>query len=133
MPVQMELMRVVVSEMPDQQAIFLREVNGARKFPILIGQFEAQAINRRLLEEPPFRPMTHQLLINIVGQLGGVFEEIHLTEMKEHTYYAALQIRVGETVHRIDCRPSDAVAIAVHHAPILPIFVDESILDEVCG
>ncbi|MBL8810356.1 MAG: bifunctional nuclease family protein [Planctomycetaceae bacterium] len=133
MPVQMELKRVVVSEMPDQQAIFLREVNGTREFPILIGQFEAQAINRRLLEEPPFRPMTHQLLINIVEQLGGVFEEIHITEMKEHTYYAALQVRIGDSVQKIDCRPSDAVAIAVHHSPILPIYVDESVLDEVCG
>jgi bifunctional DNase/RNase len=130
-PVQMELSRVIVSELNDQQAIYLREVGGTRTFPILIGQFEAQIINRRLLEEPPFRPMTHQLLRNVVETLGGKIEEVVVTEMKEHTYYAILKVRVGETVHEIDCRPSDAVAIAVHHSPVLPIFVAEDVLSEV--
>jgi bifunctional DNase/RNase len=127
----MELTRVIVSELNDQQAIYLREVGGTRTFPILIGQFEAQTINRRLLEEVPFRPMTHQLLINIVETLGGRIEEVVVTEMKEHTYYAVLKVRVGETVHEIDCRPSDAIAIAVHHTPVLPIFVSEEVLSEV--
>ena len=131
MPVQMELSRVIVSELNDQQAIYLREVGGTRMFPILIGQFEAQIINRRLLEEPPFRPMTHQLLSNVVETLGGTIEEVVITEMKEHTYYAVLKVRVGEIVHEIDCRPSDAVAIAVHHSPVLPIFVAEKVLSEV--
>lgn len=131
MPVKMELTRVIVSELNDQQAIYLREVGGTRMFPILIGQFEAQTINRRLLEEPPFRPMTHQLLKNVVETLGGRIEEVVVTEMKEHTYYAVLKVRVGEIVHEIDCRPSDAVAIAVHHSPVLPIFVAEEVLSEV--
>jgi bifunctional DNase/RNase len=127
----MELTRVIVSELNDQQAIYLREVGGTRTFPILIGQFEAQTINRRLLEEAPFRPMTHQLLINIVETLGGRIEEVCVTEMKEHTYYAVLKVRVGDTLHEIDCRPSDAIAIAVHHTPVLPIFVAEEVLSEV--
>lgn len=133
MPVQMELSRVIVSELNDQQAIYLREVNGNRVFPILIGAFEVQIINRRLLEEPPFRPMTHQLLKNIAETLGGKFEEVVITEMKEHTYYAELKVRVGSVVHNIDCRPSDAIAIAVHHDPVLPIFVAEQVLDEVAS
>lgn len=131
MPVQMELSRVIVSELNDQQAIYLREVGGTRTFPILIGPFEAQIINRRLLEEPPFRPMTHQLLKNAVETLGGKIEEIVITEMKDHTYYAILKVRVGEQLHEIDCRPSDAIAMAVHHNPVLPIFVAEQVLDEV--
>jgi bifunctional DNase/RNase len=130
-PVQMELSRVIVSELNDQQAIYLREVGGTRTFPILIGQFEAQIINRRLLEEPPFRPMTHQLIKNVVETLGGKIEEVVVTEMKEHTYYAILRVRVGDRVHEIDCRPSDAIAIAVHHSPVLPIFVAEDVLSEV--
>lgn len=129
----MELSRVIVSELNDQQAIYLREVNGNRVFPILIGAFEVQIINRRLLEEPPFRPMTHQLLKNIAETLGGKFEEVVITEMKEHTYYAELKVRVGSVVHNIDCRPSDAIAIAVHHDPVLPIFVAEQVLDEVAS
>jgi bifunctional DNase/RNase len=127
----MELSRVIVSELNDQQAIYLREVGGDRKFPILIGQVEAQVINRRLLEEPPFRPMTHQLLKNIVEKLGAVIEEVMITEMKEHTYYAVLKLRVGDVVHEIDCRPSDAIAVAVHHRPVLPIYVSEQVLSEV--
>lgn len=131
MPVRMELVRVIVSEMNDQQAIYLREVGGTRTFPILIGLVEAQAINRRLLDEAPFRPMTHQLLKNIVDQLGAGFEEVVITAMKDHTYYAVIKVRSGDTVHEIDCRPSDAIAIAVHHSPALPIFVAEEVLSEV--
>lgn len=131
MAVLMELSRVIVSELNDQQAIYLREVGGTRTFPILIGQVEAQVINRRLLEEPPFRPMTHQLLKNVVEKLGGTIEDVMITEMKEHTYYAVLRIRVGDAVHEIDCRPSDAIAIAVHHRPVLPIYVSEQVLSEV--
>lgn len=131
MPVLMELSRLIVSEVNDQQAMYLREVGGTRVFPILIGPFEAQAINRQLLEEPPYRPLTHQLLKNVVTVLGGVFEEVLISEMKEHTYFAILKIRVGDILHDIDCRPSDAIAVAVHHSPVLPIYVAEKILDEV--
>ena len=131
MPVLMELSRLIVSEVNDQQAMYLREVGGTRVFPILIGPFEAQAINRQLLEEPPYRPLTHQLLKNVVTVLGGVFEEVLISEMREHTYFAILKIRVGDILHDIDCRPSDAIAVAVHHSPVLPIYVAEKILDEV--
>ena len=131
MPVLMELSRVIVSDLNDQQAMYLREVGGTRTFPILIGQFEAQSINRQLLEEEPFRPMTHQLLKNVVAALGGAIEEVMITEMKEHTYFAVLKVRIGDTVHDIDCRPSDAIAMAVHYSPTLPIYVDEKVLAEV--
>ncbi len=131
MPVLMELSRVIVSDLNDQQAMYLREVGGTRTFPILIGQFEAQSINRQLLEEEPFRPMTHQLLKNVVAALGGAIEDVMITEMKEHTYFAVLKVRIGDTVHDIDCRPSDAIAMAVHYSPTLPIYVAEKVLAEV--
>jgi len=127
----MELSRVIVSDLNDQQAMYLREVGGTRTFPILIGQFEAQSINRQLLEEEPFRPMTHQLLKNVVAALGGAIEEVMISEMKEHTYFAILKVRIGDTVHDVDCRPSDAIAMAVHYSPILPIYVAEQVLEEV--
>ena len=130
-PVLMQLSRVIVSDLNDQQAMYLREVGGTRTFPILIGQFEAQAINRQLLEEEPFRPMTHTLLKNVVAALGGVIEEVVITAMKEHTYFAVLKVRIGDTVHDIDCRPSDAIAMAVHYSPPLPIYVAEQVLNEV--
>ncbi len=132
MPVQMELSRVIISEINDQQAIYLKEVAGTRKFPILIGPFEAQIINRRLLEETPFRPLTHDLLRNVIEALGGVAEEVLISDMRDHTYYAVLKIRVGDVLHEVDCRPSDAVALAVHYTPNLPVFVAEHVL-EVAG
>ncbi len=131
MSVRLELSRVIVSELNDQQAIYLKEVGGPRTFPILIGEFEAQVINRRLLEEPPFRPLTHDLLRLAIQALGGEPEAVIITEMKDHTYYAVLSVKQGTELLHIDCRPSDAIALAVHCSPILPIFVEEAVLDEV--
>ena len=131
MPVPMELSRVIVSEINDQQAIYLKERDGFRMFPILIGPFEAQIINRRLLEEAPFRPLTHDLLKSVIETLGGIAEAVVISDMREHTYYAVLKVRVGNQVHDIDCRPSDAVALAVHYRPPLPISVAEHVLDSV--
>ena len=129
--VRMELTRVIVSEMNDQQAIYLTEVDGDRQFPILIGEFEAQIINRRLLEEPPFRPLTHDLLRLVIEGLDGRPKEVVITEMKDHTYYAVLRIERGDQILEIDCRPSDAVALSVHYSPALPIFVSDEVLAEV--
>lgn len=129
--VRMELTRVIVSEMNDQQAIYLTEIDGERQFPILIGEFEAQIINRRLLEEPPFRPLTHDLLKLVIEGLDGSPQEVVITEMKDHTYYAVLKIERDGQVLEVDCRPSDAIALSVHYQPALPIFVAEAVLNEV--
>lgn len=131
MAVQMELSRVIVAEINDQRAIYLREVNGTRTFLILIGPFEVQIINRRLLEEPPFRPLTHDLLRNVIEALGATPVDVTISDLKDHTYYASLRLKHGDRTINIDCRPSDAIALAVHYSPILPIFVEEHVLDEV--
>lgn len=132
-PVQMQLSRVIVSEINDQQAIYLKEVDGGRTFPILIGEFEATIINRRLLEDPPHRPLTHDLLRMIIQSMGGEPMEVVITEIRDHTYYAVLKISQKDQVLEIDCRPSDAVALAVHYNPPLPIYVAEDVLNEVSG
>lgn len=131
MAIPMELTRVIVSKINDQQAIYLTEKGGTRTFPILIGEHEAQIINRRLLEDPPFRPMTHDLLRMAIHALGGEPQEVVITEMKDHTYFAVLRIDQKDEHIEIDCRPSDAIALAVHFDPPLPIFVEEAVLDEV--
>ncbi|MEQ9410211.1 MAG: bifunctional nuclease family protein [Fuerstiella sp.] len=127
----MQLSRVIVSEINDQQAIYLKEVDGERTFPILIGEFEASIINRRLLEEPPHRPLTHDLLRTVIHSLGGEPIEVVVTEIRDHTYFATLKIRQKDQDLNIDCRPSDAIALAVHYDPPLPIYVAEEVLDEV--
>jgi len=131
MLVPMQLSRVIVSDLNDQRAIYLKEADGHRVFPILIGDFEASMINRRLLEEAPFRPMTHDLLHSCITTLGGSIQEVVITRMEDHTYYAILRVVQGETVHDVDCRPSDAVALAIHTDPQIPIFVAEVVLEQV--
>ena len=131
MPIKMQLSRVIVSEINDQQAIYLKEIDGGREFPILIGEFEASIINRRLLEEPPHRPLTHDLLRDMMTVLSAEPTEVVITEIRDHTYYAELKINHGGQEIVLDCRPSDAIALAVHYSPALPIYVSEDVLNEV--
>lgn len=126
----MQLSRVISSEINDQHAIYLKEQDGDRSFPILIGEFEAGIINRRLLQKPPHRPLTHDLLRTVMETLGAEPVEILISEINDHTYYAVLKIRQNGQIVDIDCRPSDAVALSVHYAPPLPIYVAEDVLNE---
>ncbi|WP_366918853.1 bifunctional nuclease family protein [uncultured Gimesia sp.] len=131
MLVEMELSRIIISELGDQQVIYLREVNGDRIFPILIGIFEATTIDRRVnQEQAPQRPLTHDLLKNTIETLGGTLQDIVITNLEDHTYYAVLRVdRDGELIE-IDSRPSDAIALSIHYNPIVPIFVHESVLEQ---
>ncbi len=129
MLVQMELSRVIISETTDQQVIYLREVDGTRTFPILIGVFEATSINRRLVEDPPPRPLTHELLKRAIEELGGEAQDVVITDLVDHTYYAVLRVRQDHVLIEIDSRPSDAVALSVQYQPALPIFVEDTVIE----
>jgi uncharacterized protein len=129
--VQMSLVRIIVSEINDQQVIFLREVDGERSFPIVIGLFEATSIDRRVRGEVPPRPLTHDLLKNAIEVLGGEVQDVVITHLQAHTYYAAIRVRHEGELIEIDARPSDAIALAVHYEPYLPIYVADSVLEEV--
>ena len=133
MPVAMELSRIIISEINDQQVIYLKEIDGSRTFPILIGIFEATSIDRRVkgLESP--RPLTHDLLVNSVESIGGEFQDVVISELREHTYYAKLRIRQDGELMEVDARPSDAIAVAVTCDPPLPIYVAEDVLNDVIG
>ena len=130
MSVQMELNKIIISEMQDQQIIVLKEVDGERKFPIVIGVGEAYAIDRRLKGIPTARPLTHDLLASVIEQLGGTIERIEINNLQEHTFFARIHIRQDGQVVEIDSRPSDAIALGV--ATSVPIYVAEHVLDEVC-
>jgi len=129
MHVQMELRRIIISEIHDRQIIILREVDGERSFPIVIGIFEATSIDRRVRQTPTPRPLTHDLIQSIIEDMGGEIEDILITELREHTYYAKMRIRQGGELLEIDCRPSDAIAIAV--TARVPIYVADEILAEI--
>jgi len=133
MPVQMELARIIISEINDQQVIYLKEVGGQRTFPILIGIFEATSIDRRVKGIASPRPLTHDLIVSVVEHLGGQLQDVLINELKEHTYYAKLRIRHNGELIEIDSRPSDAIAVAVTCQPHLPIYVNEEVLEEVLG
>jgi uncharacterized protein len=133
MPVQMELSRIIISEINDQQVIYLREVDGDRTFPILIGLCEATSIDRRVKQVPSPRPLTHDLIVQSIETLGGELQDVVITELKEHTYFAQLRVRKDGELVEIDARPSDAIAVAVTADPPLPIYVSEDVLSDVLG
>jgi uncharacterized protein len=133
MPVPMELSRIVISEINDHQIIYLREIDGERTFPILIGIFEATSIDRGVKGIPRQRPTTHDLIINVVDNMGGELQDVVITELKDGTYYARLRVRHDGELVEIDARPSDAIAVAVTCDPTLPIYVNEDVLNDVLG
>lgn len=130
MSVQMELHKIIISEMQPEQIIMLKEVDGERKFPIVIGNPEAYAIDRRLKGVVSPRPLTHDLLANVIEQLGGTIDRIEINNLQDHTFFARIHIRRNGELLKIDSRPSDAIALGV--ATMVPIYVAEHVLDEVC-
>ena len=131
MPVLMQLTRIVINDINDQQIIYLKEVNGDRQFPIVIGIFEAMSIDRRARHYKPPRPLTHDLVINIADSLGAEVDSVVINELRDQTYFARLRLlRDGEIIE-VDSRPSDAIAVAVISDPPLPIYVEEEVLEEV--
>jgi bifunctional DNase/RNase len=128
--VQMELNKIIISEMQDSQFIWLKEVDGERKFAIVIGSGEAYAIDRRLKGIATQRPMTHDLLANVIEGMGGTIDRIEINNLEGGTFFARIHIRQDGQVVKIDSRPSDAIALGV--ATSVPIFVAEHVLEEVC-
>ncbi len=128
MEIPVELSQILINESVDQQVIVLKEIDGSRSFPIVIGMPEILAIDRRLkgIELP--RPMTHDLLANLISQLGGRIEKIVISNLIEHTFFAVIHIMQGEKVVQIDSRPSDAIGIAAGLS--VPLFVDDRVFEQ---
>ena len=130
MPIEMRLSRIIISEINENQIVFLREVDGERQLPIVIGIFEATSIDRRVKEIPRPRPLTHDLLVGIVETMGAELDSVLISELKDHTYFANLRLKYEGEIIEIDARPSDAIAVAVTCEPQLPIYVNEQVLEE---
>jgi len=105
-------------------ALILKEVNGNRRLPIIIGAFEAQSIALEMEGIKPPRPLTHDLMKNILETMGNDLAEIVISELKDGTFFARLAFDSRE----IDARPSDAIALAVRFGA--PIFVIDRVMDE---
>ena len=124
----MELRRIVTDDVREQYVIYLKEIDGDRIFPIVIGLFEVVSIERRVKGVPTPRPLTHDLLCQAVELLGGTIQDVMISDLQDGTYYAKIRVKNGAELVEIDSRPSDAIAVAV--TADVPIFVSESVLEE---
>jgi len=129
--IEMELTRILIAEMRDRHIIVLKEKNGERAFPIVIGIFEAMAIDRHVKEIPLARPLTHNLLLSVIDAMGGKLERIVINDLSDDIFYGRLHILRNGDIIDVDSRPSDAIALAVQES--VPIFVEDHVLDEASG
>jgi len=125
---EMTIDSIRVSPMNYQRVVILKEKDADRYLPIWIGPAEADAIAVKLQDLSVPRPLTHDLLRTVIDALGGSVQHILVNELHNDTFYAKITIQANGTTKEIDCRPSDAVALAVRAQ--VPIFVDESVLDK---
>lgn len=107
-------------------ALLLKETYGIRRLPIIIGQFEAQSIALEMEGIKPPRPLTHDLLRNVIENLGGTISEIIIDELRDNTFFAKIKLEVSSMTNDIDSRPSDAIALAVRTGS--PLFVAEEVM-----
>jgi bifunctional DNase/RNase len=111
-----------------QRVVILKEKESERYLPIWIGPAEADAIAVKLQDYQVPRPLTHDLLGNIIGELGAAVNSIIVCDLKNDTFYAKIILAVNGKQVEVDARPSDAIALAVRVK--VPIFADESVLDK---
>lgn len=134
--IEMELREIQTSDdLRDLPIVVLAEVSGDREFPIFIGHLEARALEDAALGTPvvplgiPRRPMTHDLILNVIDGLEAGLERVLITRLDSGTFYGALELKCGNDKKRIDSRPSDALVLAVKRR--VSIFVEEKVLAEV--
>ena len=109
-------------------ALILKEIGGERRLPIIIGSFEAQHIALELEGIKPPRPLTHDLLRNIIEELGFSISYVYINELRDGTFFAKIKMDVA-SLEEIDARPSDAIALALKFS--VPIYVSEEVMNEV--
>ncbi len=126
MEIEMTIKGLMIDPITNMPIIGLRDQEGQRILPIWVGVFEANAIALQIENVQTPRPMTHDLLKNVIDDLAAQVERIVVCELKENTFYAAIHIRAGNGLVTVDARPSDAIALALRtHSKI---FVEESVI-----
>ena len=128
MDVPVELTRVIINETSDQQIVVLKEKNGERGFPIVIGIVEILAIDRRLKGIKTPRPMTHDLLDSVINNLDAKIEKIVINDLRHNTFFARIYVKSNGKTIEIDSRPSDAIALSA--ATNTPIYAAEHVLEK---
>ena len=126
--IEMTIDSIRVSLMNYQRVVILKEKHSERYLPIWIGPAEADAIAVKLQGVEVPRPLTHDLMGNVISDLGGRITSIVVTDLMNDTFYAKLILAVDGEDREIDSRPSDALALAVRSD--VPIYADDSVLDK---
>jgi hypothetical protein len=127
MQVEMAIKGLMVDPITNMPIVLLHDREGARVLPIWIGVFEANAIALQIENQTTPRPMTHDLLRNVITDLKAAVDRVVVTELKENTFYAAIYLQVGDDLVAVDARPSDAIALALRARA--PIFVEDAVLE----
>ena len=126
MQIEMTIKGLMIDPITNMPIIILRDQDGQRVLPIWVGVFEANAIALQIENVQTPRPMTHDLLKNVIDDLRARVDRIVVCELKENTFYARIHMSVNGRELEIDARPSDAIALALRtHSPI---FVEESVI-----
>lgn len=127
MQIEMTIKGLMVDPVTNMPIIILRDEIGDRVLPIWVGIFEANAIALQIENVATPRPMTHDLLRNVIQDLDGLVQKVVVSELRENTFFAVIHVAVRGEALLIDARPSDAIALALRTKA--PIFVEEEVID----
>lgn len=125
---EMEVHGVNLDVLTNQPVIILKDLKSNRYLPIWIGQFEATAILMEVQGIRPSRPLTHDLLKNVIDSLSARITRIVISDLRDGTFYAQIHMSINSDNVQIDARPSDAIALAVRAN--VPIYADQTVLDQ---
>ncbi len=126
MPIEMTIKGLMVDPITNTPIVLLHDADGQRLLPIWVGIFEANAIALQIENISPPRPMTHDLLRNVIADLKGEIQRVVVNDLKDNTFYAQLHLRVDDADVIIDARPSDAIALALRTRA--PIFAEDHVI-----
>jgi bifunctional DNase/RNase len=127
MEIEMTIKGLMIDPITNMPIIILRDADGQRMLPIWVGVFEANAIALQLESVQTPRPMTHDLMKNLLDQMGASIERVVVCDLRDNTFYATIHLRTAERRIPVDARPSDAIALALRTSS--PIFVEEAVIE----
>ena len=128
MQIEMSIKGLMVDPVTNAPIVLLRDEAGTRVLPIWVGVFEANAIALQVENVTTPRPMTHDLLRQVITDLRASVERVVVNDLREGTFYALIELRVDGRTVAVDSRPSDAIALALRARA--PIFVEEAVLEQ---
>jgi len=127
MELEVKIRGLFVDPTTNSPIVLLKELDGEDILPIWVGPYEASSIANEIEKLAPQRPMTHDLLRNVIAQMGGVVKRVVVTELRDNTFYAVIEIMNNGQLVLVDSRPSDAIALALRTD--CPMFIREEVLE----